>query len=82
MNKEKFNQELLEIQLKLAINEWVELEGKRLYQENEDIKNDPSYQPSVAARVKFSKLLNHKYKISQSRRGLKLIYRIIKNVMV
>lgn len=80
MDKEKLTKELMDIKLKLAIDDWVESEGERLYQENEDIKSNPSYQPSDEARAKFNNLLNHQYKVSKIRQSYKFAYKIINKI--
>lgn len=51
--KQQLIKEYNEILLKLALHDYVEQEGKRLYKENENLKENPEYQPSPESEKKF-----------------------------
>lgn len=82
MDKDKLLEELQELQIRLAMASYAERDGKRLLQENEELKKDPFYQTTDEAKQKFDKIINRRHFLQRVKNIFNISYRRFNNVAV
>lgn len=65
-------EEYEEIQLKLALASYMEQEGKKLLEENEELRKNPFFHPTEAETKQFQKRLNRHLAFHRIKKGIKL----------
>ncbi|MFT4007961.1 MAG: hypothetical protein QM683_20955, partial [Lacrimispora sp.] len=78
----KLNEEYEEALFRLAMNDLIEEEGKFLFKENIQLKDDPEFQPSQEEIDKFTKLLDISLKKSKSKSKSYIIHKIVNTAAV
>ncbi|ADY57019.1 hypothetical protein Sgly_2746 [Syntrophobotulus glycolicus DSM 8271] len=82
MDKNQLLEELAEIQIKLAMTSYAERDGQRLLQENEELRKDPFYQPTVEAKRKFKRMINQHYYKQKAKNILQIFSRNLNKTAV
>ena len=75
MDMDKLMEEYEEALIKLAMASYAEHEGKLLMEENEELKKDPSYQPTIEAKRKFKRVIDQYYYKQKVKNILHISYR-------
>lgn len=78
----KLNEEYEEALFRLAMNDLIEEEGKFLFKENIQLKDNPEFQPSQEEIDKFTKLLDISLKKSKSKNRSYIIHKIVNTAAV
>lgn len=82
MNRDKLLKELEELQIKLFMDSYAEYEGKKLIEENRELRKDPFYQP-IDEKIKvFKKAVNKEYNRQRFKNILKGTSKHIRNPAV
>ncbi|AIQ13849.1 DUF4367 domain-containing protein [Paenibacillus durus] len=74
MDRTSLMEEYEEIQLKLALASYVEQEGKKLLEENEEMHRNPFFLPTEAERNKFLKRLNRHLAFLQIKKMVRICF--------
>jgi len=82
MDENKLREEYEEALIKLAMSSFAEREGQRLMRENEELKNDPLYQPTAEAERKFKRTINRHYYKQKTRNFLQTSYQHLNKVAI
>ncbi|ADY54475.1 hypothetical protein Sgly_0104 [Syntrophobotulus glycolicus DSM 8271] len=82
LNRDKLTDEYEEALIKLAMASYAEHEGKILMQQNEELKNDPVYQPTTEAKRKFKKILNRQYYKQKTKNCFQASYRYLNKAAI
>lgn len=82
MNRDKLLKELEELQIRLFMASYAEYEGKRLIEENRELRKDPFYQPTDEKIKVFKKAVNKEYNRQRFKNILKGTSKHIRNPAV
>lgn len=82
MNRDKLLKELEELQIRLFMASYAEYEGKKLIEENRELRKDPFYQPTDEKIKAFKKMINREYNRQRFKNILKRTSKHIRNPAV